>query len=185
MAGRGHSRTDRARRCLTMGRHRAGLRGIRIHRSYDIAEAARAMGVSRGTVRRWIKAGLPVLRDQRPYLILGSDIVDFHTSRSGPKQKCAPHECYCVKCRAPRSPAAGMAEYIPLSASSGNLRGICPECGTLMHRRVAVAALAALRRKLDLSIAQGTEPIGDMPIPCPIDHIDNRANDHAKAPPSQ
>jgi hypothetical protein len=125
-------------------------RGIKIHRSYTVDEAARTLGHSKGTVRRWIKAGLPALTEKRPILIMGADLLDHVTARSRAKQKCLPHECYCVKCRAPRPPAAGMAEIVSLKTTSCNLRALCPECGTLMHKRVGVAALETLAQVLDL-----------------------------------
>lgn len=34
--------------------------------------------------------------------------------------------------------------YIPITPSSGNLRGTCPECGCFMHRRVALAKLCGV-----------------------------------------
>jgi DeoR/GlpR family transcriptional regulator of sugar metabolism len=40
------------------GKRPTGQR-IKIHRSYDVTEAARALGVAKGTVRRWLKDGLP------------------------------------------------------------------------------------------------------------------------------
>ena len=35
---------------------------------------------------------------------------------------------YCVRCRVPRVPAGGFAEYQQLTEASGNLIGICPCC---------------------------------------------------------
>jgi hypothetical protein len=46
---------------------------------------------------------------------------------------------YCLKCRSPKQPAAGMADYLPMSATSGNLRALCPDCGKFMHRRASLA----------------------------------------------
>jgi excisionase family DNA binding protein len=134
-----------------MARPTARLRrGIKLHRNYTVDEAARTLGISKGTVRRWIRSGLPVLADQKPALILGADLLEFMKARSRPAQKCAPHECYCVKCREPRAPAGNIAELIPLTVTGGNLRALCPVCATLMHKRVAVSALDALNRILDV-----------------------------------
>lgn len=162
-----------------MARHRAGIRGIRIHRNYEVADVANILGVSRQTVLRWIKRGLPALTDRKPYLILGSDLVDFLKVRSKPRQKCQPHECYCVRCREPRRPAGDMAEFVPLSPSSGNLRAICPVCGTLMHRRLSTANLEAVRDILDVTIVEADEPITDTPSPSLNDHLAQEAETHA------
>jgi hypothetical protein len=119
-----------------MAQKKPGRSRVKIHRNYTVDEASRALGVAKITLRRWIKEGLPALTDQKPMLILGSDMVAFLTKRKAPSQTCQPFECYCVKCRAPKRPAGDMAEYIALTPTLGNLRAICPTCGTLMHKRM-------------------------------------------------
>lgn len=130
-------------------------RRVKIHRPYKVDEAAQTLGVGKPTVRRWINSGkLPALTDRKPWLINGADLDDFLKASRAPRQKCRIDECYCVKCHEPQKPAGAMAEYIPLTPTSGNLRAICPVCDTLMHKRVSRAALPALRAILELSIAQ-------------------------------
>ena len=124
----------RAVRTLHRGRE-ASPRRVKIHRCYTIDELARVLGVAKGTVRRWIKSGLPALRDQKPVLILGEDALHFLAARKRSRSKCEPDECDCVKCRTPRRPAGDMAEFVPLTDTTGNLRGICPDCGSLMHKQ--------------------------------------------------
>src|SRR5580704_10538170 len=87
-------------------------RGIKLHRSYKVEEAARIRNVSKRTVRRWIKAGLPAVADRKPILILGEDLLTFLAARKRRSHPCRPEECYCLKCRAPRRPAGGMAAFI-------------------------------------------------------------------------
>jgi excisionase family DNA binding protein len=163
-----------------MAQRRTGLRGIRIHRNYEVAEVANILSVSRQTVLRWIRQKqLPAITNRKPYLILGSDLVDFVKARSRPMHRCGPHECYCVKCRKPQRPAGDMAEIVPLSPSSGNLRALCPVCGTLMHRGVSTAKLAALRVILDVSIVEADEPIVDTSSPSLNDHLSQESETHA------
>ncbi|MEA1940674.1 MAG: helix-turn-helix domain-containing protein [Pseudomonadota bacterium] len=136
------------------GGHRPNLRAVKKHRNYTAEEAARTLGVCKGTVRRWIKAGLPALTDRKPVLILGEDLTGWLKARKTPPQRCPPGECYCMKCRAPRQAAGSMAEFVPLNATGGNLRALCETCGTLMHRRVSNAQLEAFSVFLDVTIAQ-------------------------------
>jgi excisionase family DNA binding protein len=143
-------------------RRKPSRRHLKTHRSYTVEEAARCLLVAKGTVRRWIKTGLPALADRKPILILGHDLIEF-LSRSKAKIRCQPHECYCVKCRAPRAPAADLAEYVPILPSSGNLRAICPVCHKLMHKRIAFGGLAQLRTILDVTIAQAPNDIVESP----------------------
>jgi excisionase family DNA binding protein len=141
------------------GGHRPNIRAVKKHRSYTVEEAARALGICKGTVRRWIKAGLPALTDRKPVLILGEDLTGWLKARKTPPQRCEPGECYCVKCRAPRKAAGGMAELVPLNATGGNLRALCETCGTLMHRRVSNAQLEAFSAFLDVTTAQAETDI--------------------------
>jgi hypothetical protein len=61
----------------TRRNRRPDRRRVKLLRSYTIDEAARTLEVHRNTVRHWIKAGLRVIDDKRPILILGSDLADF------------------------------------------------------------------------------------------------------------
>jgi hypothetical protein len=69
---------------------RPDWRRVKKHRSYAVDEVARTLGISKGTVRRWIKSGLSALTDQKPMLILGADLIDFGKTRRRPKSNCAP-----------------------------------------------------------------------------------------------
>ena len=138
-------------------RNRTGpRRGVKKHRPYKVEEIARLLDVSKRTVRRWVKAGLAAITDQKPILILGEDLLAFLAARKQRSSRCQPEECYCVKCRAPRRPAGGMAEFIPLTIKTGNLRAICPICGCLMHKRISCDAVEALGRVLEVTVAQAT-----------------------------
>lgn len=146
-------------------RSRPSGRTIRIHRAYTIDEAARETGACRATVRRWLKGGLPSVNDKRPVLILGGNLAAFLKGKPK-RQPCQPEECFCLKCRKPRKPALAMADYVPITLIGGNLRAICGVCGTLMHKRIALAGLAALRGILDVAITQQEKHLVDMAKPC-------------------
>lgn len=146
-------------------------RGVKRHRSYTVDEAARATDACKGTVRRWLRNGLPAITDRRPTLILGEDLIAYLGNQKRPRQSCQPHECYCFSCRRPRSPAFAEVEFHPLSVSSGNMRALCAACGTIMHKRVAVSKLEQLRAILDVTIMQAGEHLSEMSDPCPNDHF--------------
>lgn len=128
-------------------------RRVKRHRSYRIDEAATAVGSCRATIRRWIKNGLPTVHTTRPALILGADLIDYLDQRSeGPK--CELAQCYCFRCRSPREPALGMADFIPMTVRGGNLRALCSVCGCLMHKRVSLASLESLGGQLAVKIVE-------------------------------
>lgn len=162
-----------------MARRKSGRPSIKIHRNYTVDEIARALGVAKITVRRWIKGGLPALTDKKPTLILASDLAQFLTKRKEPRHTCQPFECYCVKCRAPQRPAGDMAEFIPLTPVIGNLRAICPSCGTLMHKRMKCEALEPISRILDLTFVQAIPRLSEPNNPSPNDYLPKERQTHA------
>jgi hypothetical protein len=138
-----------------MHKRRPNHRLVNIHRSYTVEEAARVFGIHKNTVRAWIDAGLPVCKDMRPHLILGRELGAFLKARRAKKKRpCALGEMYCFRCRVPRTPAGGMADFVPKTDVLGTLVGICPECSTIMYQRASVAKLPAIQAKLDITIME-------------------------------
>ena len=126
-------------------------RRAKIHRSYTVEEVAQLYGVHRNTVRQWIKQGLPTCDDRRPVLILGRALADFLIhKRTRNKRPCNTGEIYCVRCRAPQTPALSMVDYQPLTATGGNLIGLCPNCNGMIYRRVSRARLDAVAGNLEV-----------------------------------
>ncbi len=140
---------------------RLNWRLVKIHHSYTVDEAARLLGRSKGTVRRWLKAGLTALTDRKPILILGGDLADFLKGRAKPRARCGPGQCFCFRCRAPRNAAYGMADVELLSPASGSLQALCSVCGTIMYRRISLQQLGSLRAILDVSIMDRGNGLGD------------------------
>jgi excisionase family DNA binding protein len=163
-----------------MARHRPDRRRVKIHRTYTVDEAARTLGTAKGTIRRWIKsAALPAITDQKPYLILGGDLFDYLKARAEAGRKLELHECYCFKCRAARRPALGMADYVPLSSTTGNLRALCGICTTVMHKAIPLAALAGLAGIVNVTVQQASNHLKDTAKPSLNDHFVREPETHA------
>jgi hypothetical protein len=73
---------------------------------------------------------------------------------------------YCLKCRSPKQPAAGMVDYLPINDTSGNLRALCPDCGKFMHRRASLAKLNIVGAGLDIAFPQAVSRIRESPVAC-------------------
>ena len=117
-------------------------RRAKVHYTYTVAEAAKLFGVSRATIRNWLKAGLEFMRSGRTVLILGESLRAFLEGRRKSRRTKTPAgHMYCFGCRAPRQPAEGMTELVDVRGGSGNVRALC-DCGALMHRRVSLSKLA-------------------------------------------
>jgi len=140
-----------------MPARRINSRLIKLHRSYSVEEAARALGAHKNSVRGWIKDGLPTIDRSRPSLILGQDLRAYlESKRKAAKRPCPPGTLYCFKCRQPRAPAMGMVEATSQNATTGNLSAICEVCNTMMHRRTRLAAIAVIMPNLDVQIREAS-----------------------------
>ena len=145
-----------------MSKRRHNPRLAKTNRSYDVGEVAILLGIHKNTVRTWIKEGLPVADDLRPTLVLGKDLRAFlENKRSKNKQPCRLGELYCFRCRAPRKPAANMADFEPATPSVGKLTALCEVCETIMHQRIGMSKLKLLEVKIDITFTQLPEHIGD------------------------
>jgi hypothetical protein len=153
----------------------------KIHRSYTVEEVARLYDIHRNTVRQWIKHGLPICDDRRPKLILGSDLALYLTAkRTCNKRPCKTNELYCLRCRAPKTPALGMVDYSPVTAVSGNLIGICPSCETVMYRRVNVVKLSPIQAILDVTLPLALRHIDESCKPSVNSDFNAGAENHVK-----
>jgi|SRR5215831_9254234 len=148
-----------------MGRH-PNPRLVKIHRSYTVEEVARIFRKHKNTVRGWIKQGLRPIDGRRPTLIHGLELVSFlQNRRMRSKRPCPPGHMYCLKCRSPKQPAAGMVDYLPITDTSGNLRALCPDCGTFMHRRADFAKLNTIGGGFDIAFPQAGSRIEETSNP--------------------
>jgi hypothetical protein len=144
-----------------MARH-PNHRLVKIHRSYSVDDVSRTLRVHKNTVRTWIKDGLAPIDSQRPTLIHGLELRHFlEQRRNRRKVSLQPGQIFCVRCRAAKSPAADMVDFLPMTMTSGNLRGICPDCDLLIHRRVSLARIDAVRGNLEIAFPQEQPRIRD------------------------
>ena len=147
--------------------HRPKWQALKIHRNYTVDEAARTLGVCKGTVRRWIKAkGLPALNEQRPVLVLGRDLIRFGKAQRKPKQKCDVDQAYCLSCRAPKFAAFGQMQIIDANAKTANVRMQCQTCQSMMHKRFAWRDLLRISPLNRLSASQAHRHLIETAAPC-------------------
>lgn len=133
---------------------------IKIHRSYTVEEIAKLFNTHKNTVRRWVKEGLTTTDDKHPMLILGHVLSSFlQVRRTKNKRTCKPGEIYCVRCRAPKPPAGNMAEYSSINDKLGNLTAICPDCHSIMNRRVSLAKIDQICGEMDISFPDAVQRI--------------------------
>lgn len=127
----------------------------KIHSNYTAKEVARLYGVFKGTVRAWIKVGLPTINDKQPMLILGSDLAALHHARKPRnKQKYKPGEMHWGCRHAPKKPAGDRTYYQVIADKIGNLEAFFPDCDQIMNRYVSLSRLEQVRGKITITLLQ-------------------------------
>jgi hypothetical protein len=145
---------------------RYDTRRIKKNRSYSVEELAEALAVTHATVRNWIKAGLQLLDQNRPQIMLGFHIQDFlQNQRQKAKRPLADGEVYCLRCKAPRMPDGLMADYEPTSVSGGRLKALCEVCEGLCNRNVNAQQLQLFSNILEIVPMAVNEPKGTPQTP--------------------
>ncbi len=135
------------------------------------------------TVRRWLKSGeLTSIDNQRPALILGSELITFLKARRKPKQRLGIDQCLCFSCKAPRSAAGRMAELVQASASTFNVCMLCEVCERPIYRRYSARQIAALGEHLSLSASEAVQHLIETAHPCLNVHFETGGQIIGKAP---
>lgn len=123
-------------------------------------EAARVGGFHPNTIRAWLKDGLEPIDALRPMQMLGEELNRFLAKRKQDRRsRTPPGMIRCLPCRKPQRPAEGMVDYLPSGPSLGNLRGICPNCGRLIHRRAGLASVETVMAGCEIRFPEGHHSI--------------------------
>jgi len=115
--------------------------------------------VSVGTVRTWLKHRLPALTSQRPTLILGSDAKEFLADRKDQtKRPLALDELFCLSCKAPRKPFAGLVQLDHAPGKPVRITGFCEACETVCSCVIGAAQIHRLSAIFDLEPNRAARP---------------------------
>lgn len=149
-----------------MSRRRANPNLVKIHRCYTARELADCLGVHKNTVRHWQRKGLNPIDGQRPSLFKGAAVRAFLAGQYAKRKRpCPAGTLYCFRCREPRAPVSTSVEYVQMCPGSGNLRGICVDCGTVMHRRAKQSAIHSVLPGLLVQIREAPPRLSGSPNP--------------------
>jgi hypothetical protein len=111
---------------------------IKASLTYEVGEAAAALGKSTATIRNWVRGGLPIMSERKPYLILGLDLRNFlRAKEKAAKCPLKLDELYCLSCRAGRKPLGMAAVCVLNNAKTSRLCGICDHCGASASRLIS------------------------------------------------
>lgn len=146
-------------------------RRVKIHFSYEIPQAAKTLNCSVGTIRNWIKAGLPVIADKKPFLIEGHDLRAFARQKSEAQKWVKPETntpwnfFACFRCKAYRKPTLLMVDYIPTGPIKGRLTSICEICEANIVKFCKADQLSQYSTTLHVTYQSGANTLNDPEVP--------------------
>ncbi len=135
--------------------HRTRRRALKSNRTYDVYELSQLLEVHKNTIRDWRRNGLEPIDDGRPALFAGEAVKAFLQRREkSRKRPCPPGTFFCLRCRTPKPPALGMVDIAPFNELTGNAKGLCADCETVMHRSVRLEKIEQIFPKCALQIVE-------------------------------
>lgn len=132
---------------------------IKKNLTYSILEAAEELDKSTATIRNWIKQGLPIQKDKRPYLIFGSELRDFIIrKRKARRFTLQDDELNCFSCKTGRLPLNNAVVYFPHTVKTGRLSGVCSVCGSKCARFIGNAQIGTFSKIMQIQFNDGRAP---------------------------
>jgi hypothetical protein len=138
---------------------RANPMAVKAALTYEVGEAATALGKSPATIRNWIKDGLPVMASQKPFLISGAALREFLQEKyRAAKSPLASDELYCLSCRVGRNPVGFAVEAFPNTSKTTRLKGQCSQCGAVSTRIISNTATDTFAETFHFAKAASSDP---------------------------
>lgn len=118
------------------------MRRIRTSQTYTILEIADALDRNVETVRRWHRAGLPALDDQRPLLFDGTELKSWLQKRwARKKQTIDANTARCFKCGVQTQFEPGSRTVLNQNSVVCRVTGKCIVCGTKMNKFARISEI--------------------------------------------
>ena len=137
---------------------RANPMSVKAALTYEVGEAADALGKTPATIRNWIKDGLPVMASQKPYLISGEALRAYlQAKRKEAKSPLEPNELFCLSCRAGRPPQGMAVTSSPISDKTSLLKGLCSICGARSTRMISNAEASEFAQTFNFKEGEHSE----------------------------
>ena len=140
----------------TKRRRTYNVRLIKATWPYTVQEIAGLLGIHKNAVLRWLKDGLQVNKDQRPFLIRGEELIQFLNARQTRKGcKCTATEFYCFKCRGPREAYLGIVDIAIESPTRLRVKSLCAICSTSINKVQNARDLPKIRNRFHVQQLTG------------------------------
>ena len=144
------------------------LNHIKKNYAYSITEICELLNVHKNTPLNWIKEGLKVIDNKKPFLIHGSDLKEFSQKRrDDQKSKCQNNELFCMKCQKPQKAWGNLADVLIKAKNKVSLQALCAVCECKMNKDFKVKKFALVKKTFD---------VGKVHNPRLIECFNNAAN---------
>jgi hypothetical protein len=141
---------------------RYSTRSVKKNHNYTAEELADLLKVHIQTVRTWMNTGLRSIRDQVPFLILGSDVIAYLDRKRGERKRSLDlNQLFCIRCKAAVVPDGELADYIPRSDKHGRLEGICRDCEGICARYVRHDNMHLIAPDLDIAFPSAESTLNE------------------------
>ena len=138
---------------------RANPMAVKSALTYDINEAALALGKTPATIRNWIKDGLAVMSSRKPYLILGAAIQEYLRAKyRAAKRPLEPDQLFCPSCGIGRKPIEMMVTISPIPPKTLLLKGVCESCRGGCTRMIAISNVQVFAAVFTIAKEACSEP---------------------------
>lgn len=132
---------------------------IKQNLTYTMQEAADALGLSLVTVREWVKKGLPIHKDKRPFLIYGEELRRFIQSMQQAKRyKLTDFQLSCFTCKAACEPSGMAVILVRQTTKTSRLSGICADCGGRCARIISNQRIPLFEQVLQIHLNSDQTP---------------------------
>ena len=120
--------------------------------TYTTEEAARALNVTSATIRNYVRRGLPVMTQKRPFLFSGEALREFLIEqRARAKRPLKPNELFCTACKSGRHPYGLLVDLVPLNTKTAMLKGLCDVCEGPSNRIIGLRKLSDFAETFDIT----------------------------------
>jgi len=131
---------------------------IKHSRNYSTQEIANLLNTTVNTVSNWYKIGLKKIDDKKPSLVFGKDLINFlRDNKTKRKQRCAPNEFYCCKCKSPRKAWENAVDITYLDLRRLMISGICEQCGNKINKLAATKNIEELKKVLNFQVIRNKQ----------------------------
>jgi hypothetical protein len=139
-------------------KRRFNSRLVKHNLSYSTQEVADLLKTTLNTVNNWYKRGLKKIDNRKPHLVFGEDLIMFLNGKNNKrKQKCAPNELYCCKCKLARKAWENTVDLRHIGSKRLVITGLCEVCGNKVNKLAAIENIEELKKTFNIQVIQNEQ----------------------------